>query len=93
MRDSYETISILMNGVGLTYGVANFDEIYGIILIAINLIQLVFVIISEIRKLKSGETTSTDNLKEAVGSVVDIGVDLIEKIRDGDDSDNGSTNE
>ena len=92
MKDTYETVSILMNGIGFTYGVANFDEIYGIILVAINLIQLVFVIISEIKKLKSGEKTSTDELKDAVGSVVDIGVDLIEKIRDGDDSNNEGTN-
>lgn len=82
-----------MNGVGLTYGVINFDEIYGIILIIVNIVQLVLAIISEIRKLKNGETTSTNELKDAIGSVADSVVDLIEEIKDGDDENNGEPKE
>ena len=93
MKDSYEALSLCMNGVGLSYGIANFDDVYGIILIVVNVIQLVFALITEIRKLKNGETTSTDGLKDAIGSVADVVVDLVEEIRDGDDSNNGETNE
>ena len=81
-----------MNGIGLSYGIANFDDVYGIILIIVNVIQLVFAVITEIRKLKTGETTSTDGLKDAIGSVADVVVDLVEEIRDGDDSNNEGTN-
>ena len=92
MKDTYDALSLCMNGIGLSYGIANFDDVYGIILIIVNVIQLVFAVITEIRKLKTGETTSTDGLKDAIGSVADVVVDLVEEIRDGDDSNNEGTN-
>ena len=93
MKDIYNPIGVCFSGVGLTYGVANADELFGIILIVLNLIQLGITIFIEIRDIIKGKKSSTSELNTAIGSAVECVKDLVEEITEGDEENGNNTDE
>lgn len=81
IKDSYDSIFTVLSICGAGYGIANIDEVYGIILIVINVLYFITKIGIEIYKLCKGKSSPQD-LVDTIGSIGEDVKDIIEEIKE-----------